>query len=147
MLAQKGGRPKRSDYQRHMSYLRSRYRPRKRMRPLPQQQAIGDIASAIEALFTGAGSAISTAGNIANDPYLPEVACRVNQLHAIKSNQTVPACADTPPGLPGGVGLSDAVVPLRIYVYAKQNPWVFPLAAFAILGLPFWVGYSMGGSK
>ena len=98
---------------------------------------MGDLASTIS-------NVISSAGNIASDPYLPEVTCLIGQLSAIKSGQTPGACNQTPDGLPGGVGLSDAVKPLRWYVYAKQNPWVFPAAVFAVIGLPFLIGYTIG---
>lgn len=101
---------------------------------------MGDVSSALNAL----ASAVGTVGNIASDPYLPEVTCLVGELSALRHGQTPTPCGKTQRGLPGGVGLEDAVTPLRAYVYAKQNPWVFPVAVLAILGVPFLVGYSIG---
>lgn len=106
-----------------MGYLR-RYTQRRR-RP-----AMGDV--------------ISTVVDVANDPYLAEVACRIQQLKQIESGQTPGECAQTPDNLPGSVGLRNAMPFLRAYVYAEQNKWVYPLAAVAILGLPLWIGYEMG---
>lgn len=116
-----------------MSYLRSRYGKAPKV-------AMGDLSSTIGAVV----SAVGTVGSIASDPYLPEVTCLVGELSAIKRGQVPTPCAKTQPGLPGGIGLSDAVLPLRAYVYAKQNPWVVPAAIAAIFGVPFLLGYTFG---
>ena len=94
---------------------------------------MGDIASEFNALV-----------NTLNDPYASEVACHIGQLSQIKAGQTVQGCAEVPSGVPGGVGLDNVAIALRYYVYAQQNPWVIPLAAVGIIGLPFLIGYYLG---
>ncbi len=89
-------------------------------------------------------STIATALDVASDPYLGEIVCRVGQLKNIDHNEAVQACTNTPDGVAGGVGLRNAIYPLRAYVYAQQNKWVYPVAVLAILGLPFWLGYELG---
>ena len=109
----------------------------KRYSRLRPAQAMGDVASII-----------GTVLDVASDPYLPEVTCRIAQLKNIDHNEPVQECTETAPGVVGGVGLANAIPVLRAYVYAQQNKWVYPLAVLAILGLPFWAGYEVGrGSK
>jgi len=97
---------------------------------------MGDIASTI-----------STALDVAADPYLPEVVCRVQQLTQIDHGQAVQICADTPDNVVGGVGISRAIPALRAYVYAQQNPWVYPAVIAAVIGLPLLIGYELGKGK
>jgi hypothetical protein len=104
-------------------------------RPMRPQLAMGDLASSI-----------GTAIDVASDPYLPEVLCHVQQLKQIDHGEAVAVCADTPDGVIGGVGLRNAIGPLRAYVYAQQNKWVYPLAVLAVLGIPLWVGFELGRS-
>src|SRR5262252_7424887 len=111
------------------NYLKHRRRRAVRgMRP-----AMGDLASVL-----------STAADVASDPYLPEVICRIQQLKNIDRGEAATVCAEVPEGVAGGVGLRNAMVPLRAYVYAQQNKWVYPLAVAAILGVPMWIGYELG---
>lgn len=92
------------------------------------------------------------------DPYLPEVLCRVDQIRALRKDRSaiqalfgkaptvpVPDCATTAPGLPG-VGVEQAVAPLRAYVYMNKNPAVVWLGLTAALMIPFLLGYSVGRS-
>lgn len=92
-------------------------------------------------------SILNTASDVANDPYLPEVICRIQQLKNIERGETVTVCTEAPEGIAGGVGLRNAMVPLRAYVYAQQNTWVYPLAIAAILGIPMWLGYELGKGR
>lgn len=94
---------------------------------------MGDLAALV-----GAGI------NVANDPYLGEVLCHLTQLEQIKKKQPVQTCQDTPDGIQGGAGLSRAVKPMRLYVFAEGHKWVYAAAAIGILAVPFWLGYSMG---
>lgn len=87
---------------------------------------------------------IGTALDVASDPYLAEVVCHVQQLKAIDHGEPVAVCAQTPAGVVGGVGLRKAIPALRAYVYAEQNPWVYPIAIAAIIGIPMWIGYELG---
>lgn len=104
---------------------------------------MGSVDDVINAVVGAAGGAL----DIASDPYLPEVVCRLAQLKAIESGTTAAACTDTADNLPGGVGLRNAVAPLRAYVYAQQNKWVYPVALAAIIGLPMWIGYELGKGR
>jgi hypothetical protein len=110
-----------------MHYLVRRYGRR------PARRAMGDISSVI-----------GTALDVASDPYLSEVVCRVGQLKNIDHGETVGVCAETPEGTAGGVGLRNAIVPLRAYVYAQQNKWVYPVALAVAIGIPMWIGYELG---
>ena len=111
-----------------MGYIHKRYGRRRAL------SGLGDLASDL-----------SVASNVASDPYFPEVVCRIQQLTAINNHQVPGACVATPAGIPGGAGLANAVVPLRAYVFAQENKWVYPMAIIAILGIPFYLGYEMGG--
>jgi hypothetical protein len=97
---------------------------------------LGDLSSII--------AGISTAGDVASDPYFGEVVCRIGQLKSIESGGAPGDCVATPAGQPGGVGLANLMYPLRAYVFAEANKWVYPVAALAILGLPMWIGYRLG---
>lgn len=92
-------------------------------------------------------STIGTAAEIASDPYLSEVVCRIGQLKQIERGEAVGTCVRTASGSPGGVGLRNAVPVLRAYVYAQQNKWVYPLAVAALLGVPMWLGYQIGRDR
>src|SRR5262249_35161606 len=98
------------------------------------RKAMGDILGTI-----------TTAIDVANDPYMPEIVCRVNQLKAVDRGEAVSECTSLPPGLQGGVGLHSAMGPLRAYVYAQRNPWVYGLAIAALIGIPMYIGYELGG--
>lgn len=104
---------------------------------LPAKRGLGDIASTI-------GAAL----DVASDPYLAEVVCHIQQLKQIDTGQPVAICAPTPDGIPGGVGLRKMAPALRAYVYAEQNPWVYPLVVAAVVGIPMWIGFQLakGGS-
>ena len=119
-----------------MAYLTRKTRQRNR-RAL---QGLGSLSSAIQSIE----GALGTGVDVANDPYFNETVCHIGQLHAISTGAAVTDCAVTPSGLPGGVGLEAAQTPLRFYVYAKQNIWVWPLVVAGLLGLPFFLGYEVG---
>ena len=110
-----------------MSYQRKN---RRRRRP-----AMGDLLSEI-----------NTAVDVASDPYMPEVVCRIQQLKAIGNGQPVGVCAETAPGTPG-IGQGPVMPALRAYVYAQQNTWVYPVAIAVVLGIPFLVGKMVGEGK
>jgi hypothetical protein len=122
-----------------MGYLRKRIASRRKA-----LSGLGDLASIINSV----GSAVGTSIDIVNDPYLSEVVCHLGQIQQINNGQRPGQCSVTPDGLPGGVGLSRAVKPLRYYVYAEQNKWVYALAAAVLIGVPMLIGYDLGkGSR
>jgi hypothetical protein len=117
-----------------MSYLQKRYGSR----------GVGALGG-LEEILTTAMKGAATALDVAGDPYLPEVLCRVAQLKQIEATGATPtACTSTASGLPGGIGLRNAVTPLRAYVYAQQHKWVYPIALLAVVGIPMWIGYELG---
>lgn len=120
-----------------MSYVRKRNR-----RPIapPETSALGDLASTITNLASGIG----IAADLATDPYLPETVCRVGQLSVIRKGGKPGVCANTAMNLSGGVGLRKMVKPLRAYVYAEQHRWVYLLAVAGIVGVPLFIGYTLG---
>lgn len=113
-----------------------------------QRTPMGDSASDLmDRLKQYANTAIAVGSQVQGvleDPYLPEIACRINQLHAIEKKTPLPPCAKTPPGKRGGIGLRNVAPVLRAYVYAEQHPIVKPVAIAALLGVPFLVGYLVG---
>lgn len=105
--------------------------------------SLGDTSAQglVDTIVKGATVAV----DVASDPYMPEVLCRVQQLHQINAHQPVSACANTPMGIGGGVGLERAIRPLRAFVYAEQHKWVYVVAIAALVGIPFLIGYELGG--
>jgi hypothetical protein len=109
-------------------YPTNRYRRRRRA-----LSGMGDVAGTI-----------NTAINVVDDPFLPELVCRIDQLTNIEHGREVGVCANTPDGTTGGVGIGPLMPALRAYVFAQQNKWVYGVAAVAILGIPFLLGYEYG---
>lgn len=84
-----------------------------------------------------AASDIADAGRfILADPALPDVASVVVDIY----NHT-PTSAGA-----GGVGarsaLRSVIVPLRAYAYMRKHPWALWLGIAAVVGIPFFLGYS-----
>lgn len=121
-----------------MGYLRNRNRARR-----SGMSGLGDLTSIVNSV----GSALGVSIDIANDPYLSETVCHIGQLKQINSGQPAGACAETQPGLQGGVGLGPIQPYLRAYVYAQEHKWVYAVGAAVILGLPFMIGYDVGKGK
>jgi hypothetical protein len=92
-------------------------------------------------------STLSTALDVASDPYMPELVCRVQQLMQIDRHQPVQICPETPEMAGGSASISRITSAMRAYAFAQQNSWVYPVAIAAIIGLPLWIGYTMGKGK
>lgn len=127
-----------------MGYLKTRYGSRIKRRP---GGALGDVASYLDGLIKSVTGTAQTAVNVAGDPYLPEVICHIEQLKQIEGHQTPQVCTNTDLNLAGGIGLRNAVVPMRGYVYAQQHKWVYPVAIGVIVGLPLWIGFTLGKGR
>lgn len=108
------------------------YVPRKTKQPT----AMGDVLQSI-------GNALSTAAGISNDPYSSELICRLRQVAALGTSTKV-ACTSTPLGYQSPAKLKKPVVALRGFVFAEQNPWAYPAAIAAVVGVPFLLGYLVG---
>jgi hypothetical protein len=107
--------------------------------PYEIKEQLGLGMSAAEAV-----AAVSDMARALTDPYLPETICRVKQLYNVRTGKAVVACAKTPTGKTGGIGMSKAIPPLRGVVYAEQHPWVYPVGAAVAVGVPFLLGYLFG---
>jgi hypothetical protein len=92
-------------------------------------------------------STLNTVLDVAGDPYLPEVVCRIQQLEAIDHGQPVPTCAETPDTVQGAQWAANLLPVMRGYVYAQQNKWVYPVAVALVLGIPMLIGYELGRSS
>ncbi len=90
-------------------------------------------------------SVAQATGNILSDPYLPTVAGYVIQLHNMEQ-PSKPSATGSKPSTPG-IGLVHVVKPLRIYVWARKNPWVVPVGIIAAIALPMLIGYRIGRSR
>lgn len=100
---------------------------------------LGDASSIVNSIE----GAINQGTNILNDPYFGEMMCRLGQIRQAETGQPITACQQVIDGMPSPGGLSKFMMPLRAYTYAEQNKWVFPLAAFAVIGVPFLLGYML----
>lgn len=91
------------------------------------------------------GPIVDMASKLVSDPALPEVSCMVGQLWSIENGKPVVPCPSMVRSTRrGGIGLREAVPAMRAWVFAKQNPWVKPVAAAAVLGVPFLLGFLFG---
>ena len=93
------------------------------------------------------------------DPYLPEALCRVDQIRALRKNRgflssmlgkkatvSVPECYPMPPGA-NGIGVEQALRPLRGAVYIYEHPTLVALGVLSVFAVPFFVGYAYGRSR
>lgn len=104
---------------------------------------VSDITSAISKgvsfVENTAAPAVRAASYVLEDPALPQVAGILINLHGIEVTRSGPAAK--------GVGLSGLVTPLAVYAETRKNPLLVPLAVGLIIGLPFFLGYALGGSR
>lgn len=116
----------------------------KRVRPR-FQQALGADASTLLSYAAQLPQYAGTIAEVIDDPYLPELACRVDQIYEARHSLPVKDCTVTPtPLVDSGIGLGRGMPFVRAYAYAEQNPILFPIAAIVALGLPILIGYKLG---
>jgi len=65
-------------------------------------------------------------------------------LEASRPGSTTPTKPTGPTDFRAGVGLSAAVMPLKVILYVRKNTWVAPAAVAGILGIPLILGFIMG---
>lgn len=87
----------------------------------------------------GVTDTVSAAKAIVNDPAFATVIGLINQLNAAEGGG-----GSSGGGSTAGIGLSAAVTPLRVVVYARKNPWVVPTAVAGVLGVPLLLGFLIG---
>ena len=97
-------------------------------------RGLGDVATTV-----------SAAAAIVTDPCLPEVSRLVLRLHALEQRPVKPGAPPPSPTL--GIGLCNAVKPLRAVVYVKERPWVLPLGAVAVVGGLLGLGFMLGRAR
>ena len=126
-------------------------------RPARYRRALGDIS------ITGLVGALSSFADIdlalsdaVADPYFPNVVQSILELDAVSNGRppidptkgqqivnSLKGVVSPTPGSPG-LGLQGASYALDVYVWAKQNPWLFPFAVAAVIGIPMLIGYKLG---
>lgn len=105
-----------------------------------------DIAGALAKIVTYGAKLPQYANTIAeiiDDPYLPEVACRVDQIYDARKKYPIKACTNTP-GSPASPLFQRAMPVIRGVAYAEQKPWVYPVFFGVLFGVPALVGYAIG---
>lgn len=114
-------------------------------------QALGvsfdDLLRQGAALLGKASPTLGVAAKVATDPYFPELTCHLIRLSNVSDGLAPGVCARTRPGLRGGIGLEDAILPVRAFVAHKQRPWLLPAIAVVLLGGTFAIGYLAGKGK
>jgi hypothetical protein len=103
-------------------------------------QTAADVAKA-------APGVVDAVQGVVQDPYLKEFVCNVQRLKAIQAGQYPgPPCPPTPGPIDPkkGIGLGQAIMPLHVVIFLRQNPWVVPLLVGGIIGLPFFLGVAVG---
>lgn len=98
------------------------------------------LVGAIKKFAPTVGSALEAGKAILDDPALPKLTGYVLELKTLQTKRGGGAPTK-------GIGLSDIVTPVKYYVAFQKNRWIAPVAALAILGLPFLLGYSVGKRK
>lgn len=95
------------------------------------------LAGAVAEYAGKVGGVVQATSAILDDPALPKVTGLIMEINSLQ-----------PPARPGsskpaGIGLKYAVAPLKAYKFALQNKWAAPAAAVVLLGIPFFIGYSL----
>ncbi|MFQ5937468.1 MAG: hypothetical protein ACE5LB_13780 [Acidiferrobacterales bacterium] len=95
--------------------------------------------------------AIELGAKAVQDPHLPEFACEVKRLSNIDRGKPAggpcPRVTATPAQIAQGIGMRHVTGPLRLYIYHRQYPWVFPLAVAALFGATYYMGYLTGKGR
>lgn len=136
-----------------MSYRVTRPRTHTRAR---SRTSMGDlsITGIVGALSSFASIDLALSDAVA-DPYFPAVVQSILDLDAVSNGRppidptqgqqiadSLKGVVSPTPGSPG-LGLQGASYALDAYVWAKQNPWLFPFAVAAVIGIPMLIGYKM----
>lgn len=88
-----------------------------------------------------AATAAAAATQIINDPALPQIIGDVARLRQLTVDNSTGNSATAEPG----IGLSSAVYPLHLYVLYRENPILYGTLALSLLiGLPIFIGYTLG---
>lgn len=119
-------------------------------RPRASRQALGASAEEIVAAMakiakyaTKLPQYANTIAEVIDDPYLPELACRVDQIYAANQKLPVSPCANTA-GSPRSPLFQKAMPVVRGVAYAEQHAWVYPAFFGALFGIPAVLGYVLG---
>jgi hypothetical protein len=112
-----------------MSYLPSK------LGSAPALAGVGDVVSAADAAY-----------RVVTDPCLGRVANLVLELNRLEQPSKPDGTPGPTPTVPG-IGLCKAVKPLEAVVWVRKNPWSLPLAAGAIVGGIFLLGWSTGRGR
>lgn len=94
--------------------------------------------------ISGATNALVIGKALLEDPALPEVAGLVMRLQRTENGGRAPSSSS---GGGRGIGLRNAVLPLKFYVAAKEQPILGYAVVVGILAIPFIAGYLTGRSR
>jgi hypothetical protein len=113
-------------------------------------KAATDLAPQAKDYLTKASQGLKAGAAVFDDPYFGEGMCQVLRLQTIEQGKNPgPACPKTvitAANARKGIGLKYVATPMRLAVYARENKWVLPLAAVAIVAVPLALGYVLGKS-
>jgi hypothetical protein len=94
------------------------------------------------------GDVLPAATAVATDPCLGQVATLVRRLHDLEQPRRTASGAPVAPAPPTkGIGLCQAVTPLRAVVYIKERPWILPVGAICLIGGLMGLGYVLGATR
>lgn len=97
----------------------------------------------------GVGSVISATAAVVEDPCLLPVSELLLELHRLAQAPARPRAPGQPAPAPSapakGIGLCQAVKPLRAAVWVRRRPWVLPVAGVAVVGGLIGLGYLLRG--
>ena len=97
------------------------------------------------------GSAAVTAVQVADDPAFPEIACQAVRLTRINAGEPAgEPCTPTvmtAANANKGIGLSEALVPVRTLVWMRANPMITGSVLFGALASIWLTGYVAGRMK
>ena len=114
-------------------------------RPPTRPEALGVDIAQIAQYAAKLPQYAATIAEVIDDPYLPELACRIDQIYQARHMLPVKSCTTTSPqGGTSGIGLGRAMPAIRAFSYAEQNPILFPIAAIVAIGVPILIGYHLG---
>ncbi len=109
-----------------------------RLVPINQYGGYNDLAGDLGLSWSDVTGAVSLGTRILADPYLPQVIQLATQI----------ADANTGPGGSSsgepGIGLRDAIFPLKAYLFSLRNPWAPWVVGAGVLLVPFLLGMAVG---
>jgi hypothetical protein len=97
----------------------------------------------------------TAAAQVVTDPCLYQVTQLIQQLHEAEQAPKIlgvptgakPTAPTKPPPPVAGIGLCQAVTPLKAVIWVRKRPWVVPVGVVGVVGIFVGLGYLWGRSK